>query len=58
MLVALLPDDRRYDERARAACVWIGDVGDALIALARGSSAAPASTVEAPPNMPAWAKAG
>ena len=38
LLVGLLPDRLRYADEPRAACVWIADVGEALIALSRGAA--------------------
>jgi hypothetical protein len=35
LLAALLPDDLRHDDEARAACVLVGDALEAVIRLAR-----------------------
>lgn len=35
LLASLLPAEMRDDERAVAACLWAGEVGDALRALGR-----------------------
>lgn len=35
VLASLLPNHLRDDEHALAACLWAGEVGDALRALAR-----------------------